>query len=70
MKAWLKAFLAGILLNMSISSLYQDLLGKEGFIKHVESAWVPAGVTIPIAILFFIIAAFLLDDARKGRDSL
>lgn len=56
MKLWTKAFFAGYLAAGAAESLWQDMLGKEAYIKHVEHGWVAAKYTVPIAIFLLIVA--------------
>jgi hypothetical protein len=54
-----KAFMAGILFATAVDSLYQDIIGKEAFLRIVDAGWISSVITIPLAIIF-IISAFIL----------
>jgi hypothetical protein len=62
-----KAAFGGWIACSSFHSLYQDIVGKEAYLKIVDAGWVRSGVTIPIALFFIAIACLLFYQALKGR---
>ena len=51
------SFFCGILAYGSVRSLVQDYYGLEGYIQSCRDHWISAWVTVPISVLFFLIAA-------------
>jgi hypothetical protein len=59
MSNFTRGFLAGWLILTAFRSLYQDILGKEAFIKVVDAGWVTPCITVPIALLFLYVGLFI-----------
>ena len=64
MKAWLKLFFSGWLANTAWQSLFQDALGQEKYIRMVETCWISAWATVPLALLLLWFAWMM---GREGR---
>lgn len=58
----MKQFWAGVLAQIGISSLIQDIVGKEEYLRHVEANWISAAITIPLAVMVLGIAFILATD--------
>ena len=65
MKPYLKAALGGMLVQSSLTSLNQDMLGKEAYLKMADIGWISAAVTVPLAALFLVIGFWLITQGRK-----
>lgn len=59
-----KKFAAGILTFWAVQSLQMDCLGMDGTIRHIANNWVSPWVTVPLAIVVLVIAAFLCNDPK------
>lgn len=46
-----KAFLFGMLFMNSVISLFQDALGKDGYIEFARTHWVSGWIAVPLALL-------------------
>lgn len=68
MKSYYKAFLSGWLVSTALRSLYEDLLGKEAFLRRADAAWVSGWVTVPMALFFIMPSWVLLSDAKKDSE--
>jgi hypothetical protein len=51
-----QAFWAGNLLACAVISLFQDYLGQEAVIRCVQTRWVDEFVSVPLAVLLFLLA--------------
>ena len=49
-------FFCGAMVALSMMSLYQDFLGKDGFVKHVQDHWISGWWTVPIALVLLLLA--------------
>lgn len=58
-----KIFIAGVLCHASLEYLRQDFLGKEGYIRYVESNWVSSGIGVPLALIGLIFAIRMVANA-------
>ena len=69
MKPWLKYVTAGWLLNVGTTSLWQDALGKEQFLKMASDCWMPAfPFSVPLGIFMVIVGAELIHQAKKESE--
>ena len=50
---------AGFLIHGAITSLVQDSMGKEAYLKSVTEHWVSAWVTVPFALVSLLIAVWI-----------
>lgn len=57
--------LSGMLIYMGVSSLYQDFLGKDGYIQKVNESWVSGSITIPLAICLIALGIYLFQKYSK-----
>lgn len=57
-------FWYGFIAHLCASSINQDLMGKEKYIKAVDLFWIDSSITLPFAIIILIIvlALFILGD--------
>ena len=62
-----KSFMAGWLSCYAINSLQQDYWGMEGTVRHVVNGWMPAWITVPIAIGVLVIALALCHDPKPAE---
>lgn len=53
-------FYAGMFMTLAIHSFYQDYYGKEAYIKHISENWTSAYISVPLAIIFIIVAWILM----------
>jgi len=65
MKPWIQLVVAGFCLHSCFSSLYQDMLGKDGYIAMINSNWVSESITVPIALIALIGCWGWIQDAKK-----
>lgn len=65
MDATWRSFLAGIIFHSATRSLYEDLLGKERYLRMVDVGWMSAWITVPIALVMIGIVLFLIQDINK-----
>ena len=56
----LESFTIGILVLANITSLTEDIMGKEVYFAFASASWVPAYVSIPIAIISILLVIFIL----------
>lgn len=65
----IRYFVFGFFTYWALLSLNQDMLGKEKYLKLVETGWVDAKITVPIALLVLITFAVLalIDKAREQK---
>jgi hypothetical protein len=56
-----RLILAGMIINTGIDSLYQDMIGKEMYIKAINDLWISSYITVPFAIIGIIIAIILIN---------
>jgi len=54
MKSWFKLIAVGWILNTSYQILFQDIMGKERFLKYIDNMWVSGYVTVTAAIVMLI----------------
>lgn len=66
MKPYMKAFIAGCLMDSAFRSLIQDIHGKESYIRMIDASWISAWYTVPIALMVLAIAVKLFYDSIKG----
>lgn len=64
MKPWFKLFLAGWIMGDAFDSLYQDALGKAGYIRLIDAAWISPVITVPVAIIIAGAAWSMVHSAR------
>ena len=64
MKPWLKAFFAGWIAESAIKSLFQDMQGKEDYLKMIEYGWLSAWYTVPLALVLLLYGFILMKEAR------
>ena len=65
MKPWFQLVVAGFCLHSCFDSLCQDMLGKDGYLAMVNSGWVAASITVPIALIGVIGCWVWVRDAKK-----
>jgi hypothetical protein len=53
-------FMAGWIMHSCFTSLIQDFIGKEKYLKMTDENWIDKAVSIPFAIVGIIIALFLM----------
>ena len=56
---------AGYLLQSATTSLWQDALGKQAYIKAVNDCWIDAHVTVPFAVCTIIFAMFIIVSGKE-----
>ena len=61
-----KKFAAGFLTFGAIQSLQMDCLGMEGTIRSIVNHWLPAWVTVPLAVVALIVAAALCHEPKPA----
>jgi hypothetical protein len=44
-------FWRGVITYGAVTSLIQDSMGKEEYLRRVETGWIDASITVPIALL-------------------
>lgn len=59
------SFVTGWMVCWGVLSLAQDLVGKETYIKLAQEHWVPGYVSVPIAIINLLLAAFFQFALRR-----
>lgn len=59
-----RKFVAGWLTLSALQSLQQDYWGMEGTVRHVVNDWTSWKITVPIAILYLVIAIWLCRDPK------
>jgi hypothetical protein len=57
-------FYSGAISVIAIYSLWQDVLGKENYIKMVESIWIPWYITVPLACILVVFAIIIREDSK------
>lgn len=62
------AFWAGLFAHSSVTSIGQDILGKEEFIRRAEADWMDAAYSVPIAVAMFAFAVWLYMKPDTGKD--
>lgn len=58
-------FFHGVCFSWAANSLFQDWLGQDRFISWASSHWIPAGITVPLALL--VLAFIVMDAITKGK---
>ncbi len=48
-----------------MSSLHQDLLGKEQYLKMAETSWISGWYTVPIAGIMLLISTILIWSIKE-----
>ena len=66
MKPYLKGMMGGWILCNSVTSLQQDAIGKEAYLRMANDGWISASITVPLAIFFGLLAIWLI--AQAGRE--
>lgn len=61
----LKAFIAGYLAMIAVSSLYHDVVGKDEYIRKLQEGWTSAGITVPLSLVVLLLAAALTYSAHR-----
>jgi len=61
----LETFLAGVVATLGFSSLYQDILGKEAYLKMVDAGWLSGYYTVPLALLCILAGLGTLSIQNK-----
>jgi len=51
-------FWRGVIAYGAWTSLIQDFMGKEEYLRRVETGWIDAGITVPIALIALIYVLF------------
>lgn len=64
----MKRIFIGILFSICITSIAQDLIGKEAWIAHISATWMSAWITVPLAI-FGILLCFVAMLVCLHQDS-
>lgn len=62
-----RAFWAGVLFVISLSSLFQDWMGREGYSAWVLDHWTDARWTVPLALATLVTALYLLGKNQMER---
>jgi hypothetical protein len=67
MKKRVKWMFFGMLAYAACSSLAQDIIGKEAYIERVQDYWIPAAISVPLAIsaIIFIVVYRIFEVAKK-----
>jgi hypothetical protein len=60
-------FFVGALFYMSVISLYQDFLGKEGYIDLIKSNWVPSYISVPIALILLVYSMYVYIKIMRNK---
>lgn len=68
-----RAFWSGVVIVISLSSLFQDWKGREGYSEWVLNHWTDARWTVPLALAGIIFALYLMgknaiERQREGKD--
>ena len=50
--------LRGAAILMCVHSLYQDIVGMDGYIQYVRTHWRSADTSVPVAIIGLLVAVF------------
>lgn len=58
-------WLSGYLMSSAFRSLYEDLMGKERFLKLVDIGWISAWFTVPLAVLMLLASFWLITRASR-----
>lgn len=53
-----RQWIAGLLSGCCVTSLIQDFLGKEECLRRMNDNWVDWKITVPIAIVVWILVGF------------
>jgi hypothetical protein len=48
-------FIRGMTTAFCLMSLYQDILGLDGYVSYVRRSWVDGSITVPVAIAALMI---------------
>ena len=59
-------FVGGMLSHSALTSLHQDYIGKEEFIRLADQNWAPASLSVPVAVailaaVFIVMYPFIRD---------
>jgi len=58
MQKYISGFAAGALTTSSVLGIFQDVMGKEGYSQWVLTHWVSSSITLPLATVGLLLAAF------------
>ena len=61
-------YVAGIIMYSAVNSLYQDVIGKEGYIERISNGWISSWITVPLAILFLVVSVWLYKQKDEASD--
>lgn len=65
------SFWRGFVACWMVTSLIQDYIGKEAYLKKVEEGWIDASITVPIAIIvliYVLVGEWKNDDDTQGKE--
>ena len=65
MKKKTRYVVAGWLLCSAFSSINQDMLGKDKFMRVCDAAWMSGYITVPLAILVIIAALSMIASNKE-----
>lgn len=51
-------FIMGFIFCWAFIGLYQDIIGKEQYIKYCNEKWISGYITVPIEIILLLLAGF------------
>lgn len=65
-------FLAGAAFHSAIMSLFQDCIGKEGYIDIVNRHWIDPRISVPIALLIVVLSMMMFfekkDEGKANKE--
>lgn len=61
------SFWRGFVACWAVTSLIQDYIGKEAYLKKIEEGWIDASITVPIAIT--VLMYVLVGEWTKDNDT-
>lgn len=69
-------FFGGMTAGFAVLSLIQDSIGRDAYLEWISAHWLPAYVSVPMALSFLVtaltgtrVAARVLDDAQHRADT-
>lgn len=64
----MNSFTRGGAFTLALYSLFQDYLGKQGYLEYVENYWMDSKVTVPLALIgLALIFLSQLNSKKRGR---
>jgi hypothetical protein len=52
----MRNFICGMVVMIAITSLFQDIMGKEAYLYWAATHWTPPEKTVPLALILLVIA--------------